>query len=407
MSNYKTNRGVTYRLLPGSSTKASVLAGQAGACRYVWNHFLAKNRFAMQCHRFCPEICSRPSTSFFSLGKEFTNLRREVDWLKDYSAFITRYTLKRQSDAWNRKFKGIGGFPKFKSKHGSDPSFTIPENVRTRDGRIFIPKIGWLRIRRKGGNPYPDGRPVSATVRRVAGKWYVSVNYEVLLPEPVNNGITAGVDRNVGQVAVVDSSGNEEIHYLPDLSVKEARRKRYQRKLARQVKGSNRRDRTRLRLQKVNRNIANIRSNWNHQVSRKVADQAGVVVIEDLNTSGITKSAKGTIENPGKNVSQKAGLNREILNTGWSQLENYLGYKTEIVRVSPAYTSQKCSVCGHVSKENRKSQSAFRCVACGHAENADLNAARNILASGIGASARGGAFSLETPLIRERMVEVA
>jgi len=398
---YTAHRGITYRLLPGSIEKASMLAGQAGACRFVWNYFLARNGYFYRSHRFCPEICPRPSTSFFSLGKEFTNLRKEVDWLRDYSHDITKHALKYQADAWNRKFEGVSEFPKFKSKHGSDTSFTIPANVKTRNEKIFIPRIGWLRIRRKGGNPYPDGKPVSATVRRVASKWYVSVNYEVLLPESINNGIAAGVDRNVRNCAVVDLSGNEQIHYLPDLSVKEARRKRYQRKLARQVKGSGRRYRTKLKLQKVNRNIANIRSNWNHQTSRKIADQASVVVLEDLNTQGMTKSAKGTVDNPGKNVRQKAGLNREILNTGWHQLETYLGYKTEIVRVNPTYTSQKCSVCGHVSKENRKSQTVFKCVACGHAENADLNAARNILASETGASARGGALPLGTPLIRE------
>ena len=149
------------------------------------------------------------------------------------------------------------------------------------------------------------------------------------------------------------------------------------------------------------------RDNWQHQVSREIADNAGLVVLEDLNTQGMTKSAKGTVDDPGKNVKAKSGLNREILKTGWHGLEQKLEYKAEVIKIHPACTSQACSACGHVSKENRTSQAVFRCVACGHAENADLNAARNMLASGIGASARGGAFSLETSLTRERICEVA
>ena len=99
-------------------------------------------------------------------------------------------------------------------------------------------------------------------------------------------------------------------------------------------------------------------------------------------------------------------MNREINETGWYGLEQKLNYKAEVVKINSAYTSQACSACGHVSKENRTSQAVFRCMACGHAENAELNAARNMLASGIGASARGGALSLDTPLIREKIYAV-
>ena len=83
------------------------------------------------------------------------------------------------------------------------------------------------------------------------------------------------------------------------------------------------------------------------------------------------------------------------------------GYKAEVIKINPAYTSQACSACGHISKENRTSQAVFKCVACGHAENADINVARNILASGIGATARGGALSLDTPLIREKIYAIS
>ena len=108
----------------------------------------------------------------------------------------------------------------------------------------------------------------------------------------------------------------------------------------------------------------------------------------------MTKSAKGTTDEPGTNVRQKAGLNRVILHTGWAALGQMLNYKAaEVIEVSAAYTSQTCSTCGVIDADSRRSQSEFKCVACGHAQNADLNAARNIRASGTGATARRGVWA--------------
>ncbi|MYF63070.1 MAG: transposase [Rhodothermaceae bacterium] len=116
----------------------------------------------------------------------------------------------------------------------------------------------------------------------------------------------------------------------------------------------------------------------------------------------MTASAKGTAENPGKNVNAKAGLNRTMLNASHGRFNQYCDYKFgTVVGVDPRYTSQTCNVCGHVDKANRQSQCRFKCVSCGHADHADLNASANILASGIGAAGRREAFSLETSMNRQ------
>ena len=143
--------------------------------------------------------------------------------------------------------------------------------------------------------------------------------------------------------------------------------------------------------------------------SRQIANTAGLVCIEDLKTSSMTRSAKGTIEDPGTNVSQKSGLNRSILETGWSALRQKLEYtgSTQVIAINPAYTSQTCSECGTVDAGSRKSQSEFECVACGHESNADVNAALNILASGTGASGRRGALTLVTPTNRQNVFQSA
>ena len=377
-------RAVRYRLIPGTRSRAIKLAQTAGACRFVWNHFLAKNRREYALHRKYPNSRRRPSVTYQSLSVEFTKLRRETPWLQALPYAPVRYALKYQADAWKRAFSH-GGFPRFKSR-GND-SFTIPQGLKIANGRIHVPKIGRLALRRNGGNPYPDAKPVRAVVKQSLGKWYCVVVYDVGEIEKTDNGEAIGLDMNVGQVAA--STG--EIFWLPDTSRLEARKRRHQRTVARRKKRSKRRTVAKRRVAKTARRIAQIRHNFAHCVSREVADAAGTAVVEDLNVRGMTRSAKGTAENPGTNVRQKAGLNREIQATGWSQFRQMLDYKAaNVIAVHPAYTSQTCHECGTVDKRSRRSQSEFICVHCGHEGNADINAALNILASGTGAAGRGG-----------------
>ena len=415
MSENIAHRQIVYRLLPGTQPVARTLAGQAEACRYTWNEVLARTSAEYEDAK--ANGTKPPSVTRNSLCKRFTELRRDVSWLPGYSSHITRYTLKYQADAWSAAFRGDKSFPRFKSKDGT-PSFTIPEKVKIRDGKLHIPKIGWLTMCRKGGNPYPDGKPVRAVVRKVAGKWYATICYAVKAPEIADNGVTAGVDMNVRQVAVVTTEDEEEIIHAPDTRPNGGSRrrrscprqqklaldtkiKRAQRQLARQQEGSRRSAKTKSRLQRLERKRADVRRNWHHQTSRRIADQASTVVVEDLNTEGMTRSAKGTAECPGKNVRAKAGLNRGIQATGWRGLKQMLQYKArEVIEVDPAYTSQRCHACGKVDAASRNDRD-YTCVACGHADHADLNAARNILASGIGAAARRGASTLVTPPTRE------
>ena len=380
-----TYRQIVYRLLPGTQSVARQLAGQAGACRFVWNEMLARHKAGYEEAKAKGE--KSPSVSVFSLNNRFAELRREVPWLSDYSFKITRYTMKYQADAWKAAFKG-GGFPRFKSRNNTTPSFTIPEDVKIKDGKIRILKIGWLAMRRKGEDPYTDGRPVKAVVRKVAGKWYVTVCYAVEAPEIVDTGVAAGVDMNVRQVAVATTDGKTEIIHAPDTGFLDTKIKRNQRMMARQRKGSRRRLKTKMRLQRLHRKRANVRRNWHHQTSRRIADNAHTVCVEDLNTKAMAQGVK-------------TGLSRGIMDTGWGALQAMITYKAAVIEVDPAYTSQTCAECGTIDAKSRKTQADFECVACGHADNADLNAARNILASGIGAAARRGAFGLPTPMTRE------
>ena len=222
---------------------------------------------------------------------------------------------------------------------------------------------------------------MQAVVKRVGRRWLATVCYEVeAVPRPDDRRVL-GVDRNAGQVAVADGEATRIIP-APERASLEARRRRYQRRMARQCRGSNRRARTRARLAKTSRRLANRRKDWCHHVSRELAGSA--VVLEDLRTKSMTRSAKGTAEAAGTNVRAKAGLNRVVLATGWAALEQMLRYKAPaVVLVAPHHTSQTCHGCGHVDAKSRVSQALFRCTACGHRDHADLNAARNIRRRGL------------------------
>ncbi|MDD9961341.1 MAG: transposase [Gammaproteobacteria bacterium] len=375
----KATRSVRYRVLPGTRAKARQLNRLAGACRYVWNEMLDQQQILHDTARMFG--AKPPSPTYFTLGKSFTELRGSNghEWLKELPFSVVRYTLKHQADAWQGFFKGQRRRPKFKGR-GCGMGFTIPEKVRICNGCIAVPRIGEVRLRRRGGNPYPDGIPKQAVFKRERGKWFCTVSYEVGCEAREDDGAAVGVDRNIGQCAL--STG--EIIRMPDLSRLEARKRRYQRRMARRRKGSNRRERTRSKLARTHARIRGIRSNWAHQASRRIADAGHTTVIEDLNTKAMTRSAKGTAAAPGTNVRGKSGLNRAILASGWGSLEHHLEYKAGcLIRTAAPQTSRTCHECGNVDAASRPNQSTFRCQVCDHEANADVNAALNIRRQGL------------------------
>jgi transposase len=162
-----------------------------------------------------------------------------------------------------------------------------------------------------------------------------------------------------------------------------------QRRLARARRGS--RQQARTAIARLRAREADARKDWCEKTSTSLARRFDVIRVEDLKIASMTRSARGTTAGPGSNVRAKAGLNRAILDNGWGLLVRRLEDKApgRVQKINPAYTSQRCSACGHVDRNSRESQASFRCTACGYACNADVNAARNI-AAGHAVNARGG-----------------
>ena len=232
-----------------------------------------------------------------------------------------------------------------------------------------------------------------------AGRWHVAF---AAIPEAIpapGNGEVIGIDRGV-VVSAALSTG--ETLSAPRLSHgRQARLVRLQRKLAHARKGSNRRGKVKRLIAKLKAREADVRKDWCEKLSTDLARRFDVIRVEDLKIGNMIRSAHGTVEQPGKNVRQKAGLNRGIAASGWGQVVSRLEQKApgRVEKISPAYTSQRCSACGHVDRQSRESQTRFRCTACGFACHADVNAAINI-AAGHAVTARGG-FGSPGPLNRE------
>lgn len=385
--------------------KFAALFQMASACRFVWNWAVRTNRAELWAWQHSAAQAwlgtrPKPSVTFFTWSKRFTRLRKNTPWLADLPYAPLRATLRRWSQSWAAYFDPKvpqDGKPKF---HDRDHKLWVdfPGSSATLKGRwLRLGGIGWVRL--SGSDQYAGAKVVSVHLSCEDGrKWFATIGYEVELPKPADNGLAIGVDMNCGQVAT--STGY--IPRAPDVTRLEARRKRYQRRMARCKKGSKRREIMRQRMAKAIRRKRNIGRDWRHQVSRRLADTAGMVVIEDLQVAKMTRSAKGSLDAPGKNVAAKAEMNRTILATGWGELRRNVEYKAaHIVAVDPRNTSRKCHECGHVDKGNRTTQADFKCLACGHAGNADVNAALNVMARGIGASGRRPAFALATGATRQ------
>ena len=254
-------------------------------------------------------------------------------------------------------------------------------------GEVRVPKAGWVRFRWSRAVP-PGVKSYRVTMDR-AGRWHVAF---AAVPAPVpapGNGQVAGMDRGVAVSAALSTG---EMLYAPSLTARERKRLRcLERKLARARRGSNRRTRVGLAIARLRVSETDRRKDWAEKASTGIARRFDVIRVEALQIGNMTRSAKGTRENPGRGVRQKAGLNRGILRSGWGLLVRRLEDKASgrVEKINPAFTSQRCSACGQVDGKSRESQARFVCTACGFVGHADVNAARNI-AAGHAVTAREG-----------------
>jgi putative transposase len=375
-----------YRLLPSPAQEA-VLRDHCAHARFVWN-------LAVEQHRhWRPGRTNAPG--YLEQCRQLTAARAEHPWLGAGSQMVQQQALRDFAQAMAAFFdpENPAGQPSWR-KAARNEGFRVvalkPGDMRRLSryvGEVRVPKVGWVRFRWSRAVP-PGVKSYRVTLDR-AGRWHVAF---AAVPEPIpapGNGQTVGIDRGVAVSAALSTG---ELLRVPGLGhVERTRLRRLKRKLARARRGSNRRSQIKSAIARLKVRETDRRKDWAEKASTGIARRFDVIRVEDLRIGNMTRSAKGTAGNPGRNVRQKAGLNREILRSGWGLLVRRLDDKApgRVEKIKPAFTSQRCSACGHVDPESRESQARFVCTACVFAGNADVNAAINI-AAGHAVTARGG-----------------
>ncbi len=352
----------------------------AGSCRFVFNKALALQKANHEAgHKFI---------GYVAMAKRLTAWRNstETAWLAQAPVHPLQHALKDLERAYKNFFAGRADFPRFKKK-GMGDSFRYPDarqfKIDEANSRIYLPKLGWVRYRNSRNML---GTAKNITVSSTGGKWLVSIQTEREIEQPLPTSTTAiGIDVGIARFATM-SDGNF-IAPLNSFKKHQQRLAKYQRRMSRKVKFSSNWKKAKARVQKVHSNIANARKDYLHKTSTTISQNHALVCIEDLQVRNMSKSSKGNSEQHGKMVKQKSGLNRSILDQGWSEFRRQLEYKVSwnggmLLAVPPHNTSRTCPCCGHIAKENRITQAVFLCVDCGYENNADVVGAINVLERG-------------------------
>ena len=374
-------------MYPGAEGDAVMRDLHCAHARFVWNLCVEQQSW------WWPGRGSAPGPA--RRQRQLAEARTAGPWLAEGSSSVQQQALRDFDRAMAAFFDpgNPAGKPKFRSKRGTQGFIIRDTRVRRpnrKRGAVHVPKCGWARFR--WTRPRPDKPGMARVTLDRAGRWHVSFPAPQPAVDRQPTGTAAGVDRGV-RTALVTSDGQ---HYrAPRISERQAARYlTLQRRMSRQRKGSRKREKTRRAMARITVNVTDRRKDWAEKVSTRLVMQHDVIVFEKLNTPGMVRrpAPKPDPEQPGvylpNRARAKAGLNRGILASCWGLLATRAEQKAAVsgavvIYADPKHSSQQCRVCGHVARESRDSQALFRCVACGHEDHADVNAAKNVLARGL------------------------
>ena len=326
------------------------------------------------------------SVSLYSQYRELTVIRADDEFWGGISLQVARGVLRRADRARQSFYRRVKagetpGYPRFKSSrrwHTVELANVTPSMVKNRDRYCAIRIKGLPEIRLRKGLALPEDVPKALTITLRGRRLFVNLTYEVeqaALPKP---DAAVGIDMGVTDRLALSTGETVSRRNKPNAKLRRAHRR-----LSGCRKGSHRwrKRRAVLANQQHRERVRN--RNECHRITTDLVRRFGLIAVEDLAIRNMTRSAKGTIDNPGINVRQKSGLNRSITEQTWGMIRNQIAYKAEwagreMVLVDPRFTSQRCSSCGVVAAKNRKSKQ-YQCATCGMTEDADVNAALNIL----------------------------
>lgn len=344
----------------------TILKKSAGAARWAWNWALRKKIEAFDKKEKIPTA--------IDLHKDLNVLKKtEIPWMYESSKCAPHEALRNLDKAFNnffrnckKKKKGKKGFPRFKSKHKNRDSFRLNGSIHVFADSIQLPRIGMIRLKERDYIPTENAKILSATVSCRAGRWFVSVQMEVEVEQLPKNNHVVGIDLGIKTLATC--SNGECFDNPRHLKKKEKILRIRQKSLSRKKGGSNNRKKAAKKVAKVHFDIANARKDYLHKITSKIINENQVIVLEDLNLSGMVKNHK---------------LAKAISDVGMGEFRRQLEYKAkwygrQIIIVDRYFPSSKlCSRCGQVKEKLELSERVYTCD-CGLEIDRDLNAAINL-----------------------------
>jgi len=361
-----------------TKTQEVVVQGWIHTCRAIYNLALDTKIYAYKSNKI--------SLSCYDLQKQVTELRScgDFDWIKDVPSGSLQDVLERMDKAYKKFFSG-GGFPKFANRDRYH-SITFKSVEQIGKNRVVLPKLGSVKF---FASRVMQGDLRRATITKEIDGYYISIltKEKVDVKPAIFHSEKQAVGIDTGITYFLVTSDGEFVENPHFLKTQQKQMRILQRGLARKKKGSSHYEEQKVKIAKLHNKVKRQRLDFLHKTANKILAY-DFISAEKLQLRNMTKSAKGTVEEPGINIKQKSGLNRSMLDLGLGIFYDIIRYKSlwqgkVFVQIPPQKTSNTCSVCGFSYSGNRRSQSEFVCLKCGHSENADYNASQNIKREGI------------------------
>ncbi len=422
----KINKAYKFRLEPNTEQEV-ILNNLVGSARFVWNQMLAisfemfaKDEFinATNLVNKIIDLKSNPDFNFLKSSSNAVSLQQKVrDLASAWSRFFdpkvhARLKENKKKPRKPKFFKLADGteiqrrplMPQFKRKSDGRDSIRLVQfdkYCRVEGNRVKLPNGVGLVTFRKSQDII--GTIKNVTISKKLGHWYVSFGTERELDENPRHPATSAIGLDMGISKLLTTSNGQYIKPKNSFKANQIKLAKLQRQLSRKVLFSQNWKKQNRKIQKLHSHIANIRHDYLHKITTRISKNHAMIACEDLKVANMSKSASGSVENKGRHVKAKSGLNKSILDQGWGMMVDMLEYKQHwqgglLIKVNPRYTSQTCSECQHIAVDNRQTQSKFECVKCMYVANADFNAARNILAAGHAVLSAEGGCSKGRPL---------
>jgi putative transposase len=382
-------RAFRFRCYP-NAVQQTALAQTWGCVRLVFNKALAWRSDVWK-HQ-------QRSVSYVETSAALTRWKRdpELAFLREVSTVPLQQSLRHLQRGFANFFAKRAKYPRFKARHRSNLSLEYTKSgFRFKGDQLWLAKMDaplHVRVSRE----FPMETATSVTVTQdAAGRWHVSILCTDQVEALPATGTAVGVDLGVADALVL--SDGRRLNPEDDFNIRAKQDKvvKYQRRLAKKTRDSNNYGRAKTKLAKAHATLTDARRDWLHKTTTDLVRYYDVIVIEDLNVAGMTRSAKGTAVRPGKNVRAKAGLNRSILNHAFGQFRQLLEYKAnwydkQVIVVDRYYPSSRtCSACGQINTQLQLKDRAWVCGTCQTVHDRDLNAATNICAAGLVVKACG------------------